>query len=70
MFRIVIKLCYLKVKLKKFWNNKEGGSMIESGLLIALSLILFLMLIAMVTDIYSWIEEKFNDVISFFDPLE
>lgn len=70
MIKSFIRLLYLKAKLKRLWKNQQGGSMIESGLLIALSLILFLMLIAMVTDIYSWIEEKFNEVISFFDPLE
>ena len=51
----------------KFLKNQNGGSMIESGLLIALSLILFLMLIAVVSDIYGWIEGKFSDVINFFD---
>ena len=57
-------------KIKKLVKEENGGSMIESGLLIALSLILFLILIAIVTDIYSWIEQKFNDVINFFEPLE
>jgi len=49
-----------------FWNDQTGGSMIESGLLIALSLILFLMLMGMVTNIYSWIEEQFNTIFDFF----
>ncbi|MHA1585452.1 MAG: Flp family type IVb pilin [Promethearchaeota archaeon] len=54
--------------IRDLWKDKKGGSMIESGLLIALSLILFLMLISIVTNIYDWIEGKFNDVISFFNP--
>ena len=56
--------------LRNFFREKKAGSMIESGLLIALSLILFLMLIAIVTDLYGWIESKFNDVIKFFDPIQ
>jgi Flp pilus assembly pilin Flp len=56
--------------LRYFFREKKAGSMIESGLLIALSLILFLMLIAIVTDLYGWIEGKFNDVIKFFDPIQ
>ena len=52
--------------VKNFVIDDSGGSMIESGLLIALSLILFLMLIMVVTDIYAWIETKYNEVINFF----
>lgn len=64
-------LCFFKIKnkIKKIAKDETGGSMIESGLLIALSLILFLMLIAIVTDVYGWIEEKFRDIIGFFGPL-
>ncbi|MHA1720019.1 MAG: hypothetical protein ACTSXK_10895 [Promethearchaeota archaeon] len=61
--KIVRKMIFY---VKKFVSDDSGGSMIESGLLIALSLILFLMLIMVVTDIYGWIETKFNEVISFF----
>ena len=56
----------LSSNVKLFVSDESGGSMIESGLLIALSLILFLMLILFATDIYSWIETKFSEVISFF----
>ena len=60
----------LRKKIKAFFLDQKAGSMIESGLLIALSLILFIMLIAMVTDLYGWIEEKFSEVIKFFTPIE
>ena len=49
--------------IKKFWIDESGGSMLESGLLIALSLILFLMLIGIVTNIYDWIEQQFQGVL-------
>ena len=42
--------------------------MIEAGLLIALALILFLMLVTVVMNIYDWIETQFNEVIAFFIP--
>lgn len=70
MFAIMLKYISLKRLLKKLIQDQNGGSMIESGLLIALSLILFLMLIAIVTDIYSWVEQKFQEVINFFEPLQ
>ena len=70
MIRILVNILNSKMKIRKFLKEENGGSMIESGLLIALSLMLFLILIAMVTDIYDWIDEKFQDVISFFEPLE
>jgi len=54
---------------KKFWMDESGGSMLESGLLIALSLILFLMLIGIVTNIYDWIEQQFQEVFDFFSLL-
>lgn len=57
------------MKIKLLLNDNSGGSMLESGLLIALSLILFLMLIGIVTNIYNWIEEQFISVISYFEGI-
>lgn len=54
---------------KDLLKDNTGGSMLESGLLIALSLILFLILIGIVTNIYGWIEEQFGSVISFFENI-
>lgn len=53
--------------LKRFYKDDDGSSMVESGLLIALSLFLFLMLIGMVTNIYSWIESKFTESLQFLN---
>ena len=61
------KKIWMKIKLLLIDNS--GGSMLESGLLIALSLILFLMLIGIVTNIYNWIEEQFISVISYFEGI-
>lgn len=55
-----------KIKIKEIWVDESGGSMLESGLLIALSLILFLMLLGMITNVYQWIDEQFQEVIQFF----
>ncbi len=55
--------------IKKFWIDESGGSMLESGLLIALSLILFLMLIGIVTNIYDWIEQQVQEVSGFLTQL-
>ena len=55
-----------KRNLKYLIKDKRGGSMIESGLLIALSLILFLILIGIVVNIYDWIEIKFEEVLTYF----
>jgi Flp pilus assembly pilin Flp len=60
----------IKKKIFDFFQDEIGGSMIESGLLIALSLILFLILIGIVGNIYGWIEIKFNEVLTFFDPID
>ncbi|WP_457556685.1 hypothetical protein [Candidatus Harpocratesius sp.] len=57
------------MKIKFLLIDNSGGSMLESGLLIALSLILFLMLIGIVTNIYNWIEEQFVSVISYFEGI-
>ncbi|MHA1776240.1 MAG: hypothetical protein ACTSWC_05670 [Promethearchaeota archaeon] len=58
-------------KQEKFWKkllrDNSGSSMLETGLLIALSLILFLILIGIVTNIYGWIEDQFSSVLSFFE---
>lgn len=51
-------------KLKKFVKDEEGSSTIESGLLIALSMILFLLLIGIAQDIYTWIESTVYDVLN------
>jgi hypothetical protein len=63
---------YFKKKAMRFrqikFHKRFGGSMIETGLLIALALILFLMLVGIVMNIYDWIESQFNDVIAFFIP--
>ncbi len=55
-----------KNNIGEFFVVYNGGYMLESGLLIALSLILFLMLIGIVGNVYSWIEKKFEDVLLFF----
>lgn len=60
----------LKMKIIKIFIDQRGGSMLESGLLIALSLILFLMLIGIVGNVYGWIEIKFSEVLNFFEPIE
>ncbi len=59
----------IRMKIKFLLIDNSGGSMLESGLLIALSLILFLMLIGIVTNIYNWIEEQFVSVISYFEGI-
>ncbi|QEE14865.1 Flp family type IVb pilin [Promethearchaeum syntrophicum] len=51
--------------LKKFIKDEEGSSTIESGLLIALSMILFLLLISIAQNIYTWIESTVFDVLNF-----
>ena len=51
--------------LKKFIKDEEGSSTIESGLLIALSMILFLLLIGIAQNIYTWIESTVFDVLNF-----
>ena len=51
--------------LKKFVKDEEGSSTIESGLLIALSMILFLLLIGIAQNIYTWIESTVYDVLNF-----
>ncbi len=51
--------------LKKFIKDEEGSSTIESGLLIALSMILFLILIGVAQNIYTWIESTVFDVLNF-----
>ncbi len=63
-------LIKLKEKLVKIFRDEKGGSMLESGLLIALSLILFLMLIGIVSNVYGWIEVKFSEVLDFFEPTQ
>lgn len=50
--------------LKKFVKDEEGSSTIESGLLIALSMILFLLLIGISQNIYTWIESTVTDVLN------
>jgi len=54
-----------KNNLKIFVKDEEGSSTIESGLLIALSMILFLLLIGIAQNIYSWIESTVGDVLNF-----
>lgn len=61
----ILKL--IKKKIYLLFKDERGGSMLESGLLIALSLILFLMLIGIVGNVYDWIEVKFSEVLNFFD---
>lgn len=51
--------------LKKFVDDEEGSSTIESGLLIAFSMMLFLLLIAIAQNIYTWIESSVFDVLNF-----
>ena len=51
--------------LKKFVDDEEGSSTIESGLLIAFSMMLFLLLIAIAQNIYAWIESSVYDVLNF-----
>jgi len=51
--------------LKKFIKDEEGSSTIESGLLIALSMILFLLLVGIAQNIYTWIESTVYDVLNF-----
>ena len=50
--------------LKKFVNDEEGGSTIESGLLIAFSMMLFLLLIVIAQNIYTWIDSSVFDVLN------
>ncbi len=51
--------------LKKFVDDEEGSSTIESGLLIAFSMILFLLLISIAQNIYTWVESTVFDVLNF-----
>ena len=51
--------------LKKFVDDEEGSSTIESGLLIAFSMILFLLLISIAQNIYIWVESTVFDVLNF-----
>jgi Flp pilus assembly pilin Flp len=65
-------LKYLKKKMKPlrlvylhFVKNESGGSTIESGLLIALAMILFLLLVAIADNIYTWITTEVDNVLDF-----
>ena len=51
--------------LKKFVKDEEGSSTIESGLMIALSMILFLLLIGIAQNIYTWIESTVYNALNF-----
>ena len=53
------------IDIKKFVKDEEGSSTIESGLLIAFSMMLFLLLIAIAQNIYTWIESSVFDVLNF-----
>ena len=60
------KITAIFIHIKRY--KRFGGSMIEAGLLIALALILFLMLVSIVMNVYDWLESLFTDVIAFFIP--
>jgi len=47
---------------KKIIIDKSGGSTLETGLIWALVIILFLFLVGWITDIYSWIQERFESL--------
>ncbi len=51
--------------LKRFVKDEEGSSTIESGLLIAFSMILLLLLVGIAQNIYTWIESTVVDVLNF-----
>ncbi len=51
--------------LKKFVEDEKGSSTIESGLLIALSMIFFLLLISIAQNIYAWVESTVFDVLNY-----
>ncbi|MHA1856553.1 MAG: hypothetical protein ACTSWX_06370 [Promethearchaeota archaeon] len=55
----------LKKKINHFIKDEKGSSTIESGLLIALSMILFLLLMSIAQNIYTWMESTVNDVLNF-----
>jgi Flp pilus assembly pilin Flp len=67
-----LHLKYLKKKMKPlrlvylhFVKNKSGGSTIESGLLIVLAMILFLLFVAIADKIYTWITTEVDNVLDF-----
>ena len=47
-------------KKKSFWSEEFGGSTLETGLIWALVIIMFLLLVGWVMDLYGWIEEKLD----------
>jgi Flp pilus assembly pilin Flp len=64
MFKIKFFQKFL-INITKFVKDEEGSSTIESGLLIALSMILFLLLIGIAQNIYAWIESTVFDSLNF-----
>src|SRR6056297_2213304 len=50
----------LEKEKKDFWAEEFGGSTLETGLIWALVIIMFLLLVGWVMDLYGWIEEKLD----------
>jgi hypothetical protein len=40
--------------------NQNGGSLIESGLLIGFAVLLFILIISIATDMYAWVDDFVN----------
>ena len=51
--------------IKYILKNQKAGSTLETGLLIAFSMLIFLLLISIVKDIFNWITDEVNSVLSF-----
>ena len=58
----------LKEKIWKFMVgfllNDDAGSTLETGLIWALIIVLFLLLVGWIMDLYTWIETKFEEIFS------
>ena len=50
----------IDIQFQKFLEDDKGGSTIESGLLIALALFLFIMIFTMSLGIIEWIQNEIN----------
>jgi hypothetical protein len=55
---------FFRKKISPFILNQDGGSMIESGLLIGFAVLMFYLLINTVELIFNWADSNVNKIIN------
>jgi Flp pilus assembly pilin Flp len=57
---------FMNQKILSLFFNQDGGSMVETGLLIGFAVLIFYLLITTVENIYTWASTNVNNIFGGF----